>query len=228
MRRTTRSEDNPTPPEFLVCFAVVHEARFFNRGGTLPGAMTLITGMGGTNAARAVERALERKRPDWVFTCGFAGGLNPDLPSGAVVYDPKGSAPWAGRLANLGARPVSFHRGERIASSAGEKLQLRETTGADAVEMESHIIREIVVRQGVPCATVRVISDAAHEDLPLDFNRLMNHRSAISYPKLAWALVRCPNRIAALARFQRTTRKAARQLGTVLEELIRQPLAMGG
>lgn len=227
MRRHSRPENAAARPEFLVCFAVVHEARFFNVGGELPGVETLLTGMGAANATRAVERALERKRPGWVLTCGFAGGLSPELPVGAVVYDPD-AAPWADLLSKLGARPSTFYGSSQIVSTAKEKQLLREKTGADAVEMESHVIREIVTKKGIPCATIRAISDAAHEDLPLDFNQLLTCRSAISYPKLVWALVRTPNRIRALIRFQRTTRGAARKLGAVLGELVRQGVAVGG
>lgn len=228
MRRNSSSEQAAARLEVLVCFAVVQEARFFNVGGELPGVDTLITGMGKANAARAVERALERKRPGWVLTCGFAGGLKPELPVGAVVYDPGGAAPWASTLSKLGARPASFYSSSQIVSTATEKQLLREATGADAVEMESHVIREIATRKGIPSATIRVISDAAHEDLPLDFNRLLTRRFAISYPKLAWTLVRSPNRIPDLVRFQRTTREAARKLGVVLGALIRQGVAVGG
>ena len=54
------------------------------------------------------------------------------------------------------------------------KIGAARETGADAVEMESEVIRAMSVGKRAssasPCAS---ISDAAHEDLPLDFNALM-------------------------------------------------------
>jgi hypothetical protein len=46
------------------------------------------------------------------------------------------------------------------------KAVLRATTGADAVDMESHIAARYAEDNGLPFAAVRVISDPAHRALP--------------------------------------------------------------
>ncbi len=104
-----------------------------------------------------------------------------------------------------------------------EKQELRRTTGADAVEMESGAIHAICREWGIPCATVRVISDTANEHLPLDFNRLTKPDLSLDYGKLAWAVAKSPGKLGALLRLQKNCRFAARQLAQTLAKVIWPP-----
>ena len=97
---------------------------------------------------------------------------------------------------------------------------LRRSTAADAVEMESRVIRALCRERGIPGATVRVISDAANEDLPLDFARLMDAGQNLRYGKLALALAKSPRKIGALFKLQSQTRAAAEKLAQVLVNVL--------
>jgi hypothetical protein len=97
---------------------------------------------------------------------------------------------------------------------------LRAETGADAVEMESAAIHAVCRERGIPCATVRVISDTANEDLPLDFNALSKPDKNLDFGKLFLAIARSPGKIGALMELQRKTKFAAEQLAEVLSKLI--------
>lgn len=176
----------------------------------------LITGMGSDNAERRMRAILATVRPDQVLTCGYAGGLHPELRSGQVVFCADDEFPLLAKLLEAGARPGQFHCSPRIVSSAAGKQALRTQTGADAVEMESAIIRRICGEHRLPSATVRVISDPATEDLPLDFNALVKPDLSLAYGKLAAALLRSPVRLGALVRLQCQTRIAAQNLARVL------------
>jgi adenosylhomocysteine nucleosidase len=162
-----------------------------------------------------------------VLTCGFAGGLRPGLPVGTVVYSEDPAAGVGPILSGLGAVPVGFHCLPRVVTTAREKRQLRVATGADVVEMESEAVRQLCRERNVRSATVRVISDAAEEDLPLDFNALMNDRYQMQYHKFAWALLRAPGRIPEVLRLQQHTRAAALKLGSTLHELLRRKWGAG-
>lgn len=204
----------------LVCFAINEEATAFRRRlGDRPGVRVLVTGMGRSNARRSLEAALQCEHPGQVFTCGFAGGLDPALRIGEVVFSTSELA-IAKKLLLAAAKPATFHCANRVASTAAEKTELRRTTGADAVEMESEIIHLLCRKHGIPCTTVRVISDAAAEDLPLDFNRLSKPDLNLNYGKLVLAIARSPQVIPRLIQLRRQTRVAAENLAQVLIKVV--------
>jgi uridine phosphorylase len=174
-----------------------------------------------------------------VLTCGFAGGLNPNLKLGDVVFElanvplapslsPLGGERVSARtgeglsskLLAVGAKPVKFFCADRIAVTAAEKNKLREETGADAVEMESAAIHAICAKRGIPCVTVRVISDTANEDLPLDFNQLSQPDKSLDYGKLLLAVAKSPGKTGGLLRLQKNCRYAAERLAEVLAQIV--------
>jgi nucleoside phosphorylase len=253
----------------LLCFALKEESRAFQKlVAARLDLSVLLTGIGQRNADRAIRQALAQQSPKLVLTCGFAGGLNPELavgtvlfsvdenqlgtvnpaplrqgsrisdapplPCGAVAPKPEdrsgvGSVEQvfalppehlAAVLVASGARRAKFHCADRVAASAEAKRALRLSSGADAVEMESGVIRGICGQHKIPSATVRVISDGANQDLPLDFNRLMDSDQNLRYGKLTAALLKSPGKIGALLKLQKQTRAASEQLGQVLVKVL--------
>jgi len=256
----------------LICFALKEEAAPFRKtaGGLRRShrVSILLTGIGRRNAEKAVSdfwaggssvpASCSQKvfsgetrlvsslaPPDLVLTCGFAGGLNPDLKPGDVVFEIPSSRrrgnesltetgnrkPDIGnnfetphivsyelseKLIAAGAKPARFFCTDRIAATAGEKKKLRDETGADAVEMESAAIYAVCAERGIPCVTVRVISDTANEDLPMDFNQLAKADKSLDYGKLLLAIAKSPGKIGALMKLQKQTRFAAERLAEVL------------
>jgi nucleoside phosphorylase len=207
-------------PLTLVCFAVKEEARLFKESaGGKANLRILLTGMGQRNADRIVRAALAGEKPTLVLTCGFAGGLRPELTAGMVLFATDADASLESALARAGARPGRFHCAARVAATAREKRALWETTGGDAVEMESQIICGICREHNIPWAIVRVILDTADEDLPLDFGQLMTADERMDYGKLALTLMKSPKRIGALVRLQKEARVAAQKLAEVLVKI---------
>ena len=200
-------------PPILICFAVKEEAKFLKYAP----ARILITGMGQKNAAESLRQELARVRPGLVVTCGFAGGLDPKLKRQTIVFDADAESGLEKKLLAFGAIPVRFHCAQHVAVTAAEKQGLRQATGAEVVEMESSVIRALCGEHKIPSATIRVISDAADEDLPLDFNALMTADNRINFAKLAWKLLSGPQKIPQLLRFQKQTTLAARKLAAALE-----------
>jgi adenosylhomocysteine nucleosidase len=205
----------------LISFAVREEAAPFRRRVAQgSGVRVLITGMGPASAERAMRAALDSYAPCAVITAGFAGGLASELAHGEVLFCADPQFPWLARLIEAGARPGKFHCAARVAVTAPEKAALRQSTGADAVEMESGVIRELCGARRIPSATVRVVSDTADEDLPLDFNALLTETGRLNPFKLAWALMAGPGKIPALLALQRRTRQAANRLARILQAVV--------
>ena len=218
MKSEVRSQKSEK--ERIVCFAVKEEAAPFRKiAAGKSGVSILITGVGQRNTKRAIRDALKNETTDLVLSCGFAGGLNPELKTGAIVFS-AGDSGLASALEKLGARLVRFHCAEKIATTISEKEKLRRETGADAVEMESQVIETVCREQNIPCATVRVILDTAGEGLPLNFNSIMNARQEIDFGKLALTLVKSPGKIPSLIRLQKQSKVAATKLAQVLAKVI--------
>ena len=217
----------------LICFALKEEAAPFHKiAAGSPGVFTIITGIGRRNAEKSVRSFLPAVSPALVLTCGFAGGLNPDLKVGDVVFEPPVPAvnyqKLTEALLQAGASPAKFSCADRIATTVAEKRALRAETGADAVEMESAAIHAVCRERGLPCATVRVISDTANEDLPLDFNALSRPDQSLDLGKLAWAIARSPGKIPDLMALRKKSRFAAERLAAVLGEIVRPDSGASG
>src|SRR6478672_4366281 len=71
--------------EVLVCFAVKEEAQFRKFSKDDSRITKLITGIGRRNAEKSFRDFVQVKSPQRVFTCGFAGALNPALKLGDVI-----------------------------------------------------------------------------------------------------------------------------------------------
>ena len=188
-------------------------------GSRLP-VTTLITGIGQRNAEKSIRSFLAKQQPRLVITSGFAGGLDPMLPIGAVVFAADDDFPFTPALVAAGARPVRFFCVTNVIPTAEAKQELRRSTGADAVEMESEVIRAICREHRISSATVRVISDAANEDLPLNFNHFMTADMKMDYGRLTWALLKSPKKIGELLKFRKKIEAAAENLATVLTKII--------
>jgi adenosylhomocysteine nucleosidase len=217
-----RTPDAPA----VVCFALKEEAAPFRKitAGKSDVAI-LVTGIGRLKAERSVREYLTSNCPKLMLACGFAGGLDPALKLGEVVFelsdseirDPRSAI--RNSLLAAGAKPATFYCADRIATAVADKRKLRTETGADAIDMESAAIHAVCRERGIPCATVRVISDAANEDLPLDFNRLSKPDQSLDYGKLFLAIAKSPGKIGALIEFHKNTRFAAKQLAAVLAKV---------
>jgi hopanoid-associated phosphorylase len=146
-----------------------------------------------------------------IISIGIAGALAVGLPVGQwvvadAVLDDGESLPtdpaWTGRLA---ARLPEAARGvllgvNAMVADATQKASLHSTTGAVAVDMESHIVARVARRHRLPFAAARVISDAAHHDLPPAVLVGMKSDGGMDLPAVLRSLLANPGQLPALIR----------------------------
>jgi hopanoid-associated phosphorylase len=167
---------------------------------------------GGGDAAR-LEAALDglADRASGVISIGIAGGLAPGLQVGqwvvadAVLVDGE-SMPtdpaWTGRLATRlpeAARGLLLGANAMVAE-ATQKASLHRTTGALAVDMESHVVAQVARRHHLPFAAARVVSDAAHRTLPPAARLGMKSDGGMDLPAVLRSLLADPRQLPALIR----------------------------
>jgi nucleoside phosphorylase len=172
-------------------------------------------GPGPLLAAKAAEEAKNRLyRVDGFVSTGYCGALDNRLRRLAIVVATEVN----GNAVNQPAVELDYVGGpllsqDRVACTAEEKSRLRET-GAIAVEMEAAGVQRVACEAGVPFYCVRVVTDAALEALPLDFNRMRDAGGRFSKARILAAAARRPRRILPeLMKLQRTSKSASLALG---------------
>ena len=93
---------------------------------------------------------------------------------------------------------------------------------AQSVDMESFEIVKQALAWGARGVVLRAISDAADEDLPINFNLTISADKQISIPRVLVQLAKNPLALPALIRFGQQSRKAAESLAAFLDEYIKK------
>jgi adenosylhomocysteine nucleosidase len=190
----------------------------------------VLTGVGAKNAWLETTKIVWDGDVDICVSSGLAGALRTEYRLGEILAAKEVQAiswkrvvPSDARLIQLaqehGARAVSsFYSANRVIGSASEKRDLGKI--ADAVEMESGEVLYEASAFGAKVIAIRGISDAADEDLPMDFNRVMTQAGDVSIPKVLGEVVRHPMSAPALVRFGKQSRMAAEKLGAFLDRYL--------
>lgn len=189
----------------------------------------LLTGMGAENARKAM-RDVSWEDHDVLISTGLAGALDSRLKVADIVVaratrvvDGKSSVESDYALREFavaaGARAVdAFLTSEKIVATAVEKEEL--VPVGSAVEMESSYVLEAAAKHQVPAVALRAISDAADEDLPVDFGRITDSRGHVKVGGLLKELAMHPHKLASLVRFGRQSRAASIALADFLDKYV--------
>ncbi len=196
----------------------------YSRRALIGGAEWLLTanGPGPKLAGEAAQVAIQESRPRAVVSTGFCGALDPQLAIGSVfvateVHSPESRRNYAAHQPEGGTPHLTgvIVSQDRVASTQAEKSALR-AQGARAVEMEAAAVAQAAERSETDFYCVRVVSDGAVDELPLDFNLYRGPDGRFSRGRIAAAALARPWIIPGLLRFEAGCRRAATILGDFL------------
>lgn len=207
-----------------------HLGRFADRE-----VVVVETGVGRDAARKAVEEVLRIRRPRWVVSTGFAGGLIPQLRRRHILM-PDEIVDAAGRTLEIGLgmdrehveQTKGLHTGrlvtiDKLAETVAQKEALAAAHQAVAVDMESFAVAETCLGRKVRFLSVRVISDAVDDELPPEVATLLNQKTmAGQWGAAAAAIFSRPAALGDLLQLKEDAIAASDRLARFLQGVVAQ------
>jgi nucleoside phosphorylase len=198
-----------------------------------------VSGIGKENAQKYIKALLEKHQITLFISYGFCGGLNPDLRVGDIVIGDKLSCEIGGEIqiqtigvlgftaelhsleyTNKKIQLGTIHHVDHIVEKAIEKAKIRQTTGADAIDMETYYLAIEAKALKIPFYSIRSVSDQFDHDLDVDFKKFISPSNGVSPIKAAWHLITHPRQAYNVNRMQYQSQKAAISLADFLEDFL--------
>jgi len=181
-------------------------------------AVLVCGGVGPEAARRAAEAVIATFKPDVIYSAGFAGALDPGFKVGRVMEPQR-------VLDASDGSSVSLDHGEGLlvsvtsVASPEQKLKLRQSYGAQMVDMEAAAVARAAEARGVKFAVVKVISDEVDFTFP-SMDSFVDSDGKFSEARFArFAAVR-PWLWLKVARLARDSRSASKALCGWLQQKI--------
>lgn len=170
--------------------------------------------LAGAALSENLIREVSRENVKAIISTGYCGALDPKLRVGDIVVSEQTQVSCSRAFTRGGVATC-----DRVAVTRAEKQALRAKTGAIAVDMEASAVESRARDLGVPYACIRVVSDTAAEDLPLDFNRYRTAEGRFSRTRIALAAMARPFSVMpALIEFDKRCQRASLALGDFLAD----------
>lgn len=202
----------------------------------------VVTGMGRKNTQKSCAVYLISPFPDFVFSCGYAGGLSRDLYAGDIVlseelmvwekgplmHSPKRiflKSQWPGLEGRLKGLDLRIHIGPslttpKVIDRAEEKEKMGKQFHALSVDMEAGFIAEVTAHHGIPFFNLRVISDSSREDVKIDFSPWLTKEGKVRSWPVLMEIFKHPSKIPYLWKIALSAKKSSSRLAQVLKKLM--------
>ena len=174
-------------------------------------------GIGAGAARRAAEAVIEIYAPSLLYSAGFAGGLDPALKAGDVVQPRRVIDASDGSSVNLDQGEGVLVSFGSVASPA-QKATLRDSFGAQAVDMEAAAVARAAEARGTRLGIVKVISDEFNFTFP-SMERFIDSNGRFLVGRFAWFTALRPWLWPQVARLARNSNRASFALCNWLRKL---------
>lgn len=203
LRRSLRDDPPAVVPEIAVC------------------------GIGRERARRTAIDLVRADRP-FVVSCGYAGALTDEFRVGDATF-PSSVTSEAGETITL-SPPRGRAGGPKLFSAhasvndAASRDALADRTGAALVDMETHAVATVCRDRGIPCVSIRIVTDDVGSGLPSEVARLApadgSDFGPSEFRRLAIALLARPALALGLFRLARVTAAANRRLAAEVRAVL--------
>lgn len=209
---------NPSRPQVIAVTGFALEAKIAEGRGVLP-----VIGGGDAATLEAALRTHLTANACGIISFGICGGLKRGLAPGTCIIGREVIAPtsrfstdaaWSEAMAVCVPHAV---RGDIAAVNKPvvrleEKERLRTTTGAIAVDTESHVAAKLAVQHKLPLVIFRVIADPADRALPRAAEIALHTDGRVDVVAVLRSVIGAPGQIPLLIRLGFDTRTALRAL----------------
>ena len=176
-------------------------------------------GVTGQRSAAALQRMIEKNRPEIIVSAGFSGALQPSLEVGSIVIGENFSDPKIVRalreIPDVQTGPIMTV--PEILETSEAKKNLAERSGALACDMESAHLYQVCCDGGIPMLAVRTISDTREQALPLPGSVLIDSETGRPDPAAIFRhLFRHSAKVAQFAKLVSDAKTAQKSLANAL------------
>lgn len=193
------------------------------------------SGVGCEAAANTTREVISLHKPAWIISAGFAAALQPELRRGHVfLADEVVNA--TGHHLSIGltvdrqsiAPTPALHMGrlltvDHLIRTPDERKRLGEHHAALACDMETLAVAEVCQELQTAFLSVRIISDAVDDELPLEIEKLLAQTSlAGKLGAAAGALFQRPSSAKDWWQFQEDALKASDRLARFVTGIVAQ------
>ena len=186
-------------------------------------AVLVCGGIGPEAARRAAEAVIVLYSPDLLYSVGYAGALDPALKVGDVLIPAQiinGSDSSRVDVSKGGGILLSLN----AVASVAQKSRLRESYGAQAIDMEASAVARAAEARGVGFRAIKVISDEFNFELPT-LSRFVDREGRFREARFALhALVR-PWLWLPLVHLAKNSARATRSLCAELRDILAEEMS---
>jgi adenosylhomocysteine nucleosidase len=195
--------------------------RFFENGDVV----LVCAGIGTEAARRAAEAVLALYLPRLVYSVGYAGALEDAMQVGELITPARVINADDGSSALI-AGGEGILLSHAVVATVAQKARLRESYGAQAVDMEASGVARAAEARGVLFAAVKVISDEFDFELPAT-ERFVDTEGRFHEARFALFVALRPWLWWRVVQLARNSARASRALCAKLQKILAEEVAAG-